>query len=196
MRAEIERLCAEAREEKLRAVVVPSSRVSLAYDLVEGSDVKVSCLVGFPLGWSDPDAKRYEIEAAADSGAHEIEYVPSLALLKERQYKPVLREMRDAAAACDERPLKLLIEASLWSEDELAEIVRLVLDSGAKFISAGFIPRLESIEKLREELGPDFGLKVEVAAIEQAEGVLKAGADLFSVARLGRPSAKNQPVGI
>jgi deoxyribose-phosphate aldolase len=196
MREEVERLCAEAREEQYRAVVVPSSRVALAYDLLEGSQVKVSCLIGFPLGWSDPDAKRYEIDAAVDSGAHEIEYVPSLALLKERQYSQVLREIRDASDACDERPLKVLVEASVWLDEELAEISRLALDSGAKFLSAGLVPSLQLVEKLRGQLGAEFGLKVEIGALEQAEAALQAGADIFSVARLARPGSKRPAVGI
>lgn len=196
MRAEIEHLCAEAREDTFRAVVVPSSRVALAYEMLEGSGIKVSCLIGFPLGWSDPDAKRYEIDAAIDAGAHEIEYVPSLAQLKEKQHALVLREMRDAVDACDERPMKLLIEASLWTEAELNDIARLALDSGAKYLSTGLVSNLSLVESVRAAVGPNFGLKVEMGSIEMALAAVEAGVDIFSLARLARPGSKNPAFGI
>jgi deoxyribose-phosphate aldolase len=196
MREEVERLCAEAKLERYRAVVVPSSRVAEAYEAVEGSDVKVSCLVGFPLGWSDPDAKRFEIEVAVDSGAHEIEYVPSLARLKERQYPAVLRELRDAADACDERPLKVLVEAGFWSDAELEEVVKIVLDSGAKFVSAGFTGSLETISRVRALAGQNFGVKCDLPSLELAQAALESGADLISLARVARSAAKPQGFGI
>jgi deoxyribose-phosphate aldolase len=196
LREEVERLCAEARAEQYRAVIVPSSRVAEAREGVEGSDVMTSCLIGFPLGWSDPDAKRFEIEVAVDAGAHEIEYVPSLARLKEKQYDAVLREMRDAADACEERPLKIVIEASLWTAEELSEITRVVLDSGAKFIATGFTAKLEVIARIRELVGPDFGIKCELPSLEIAAAAIEAGADLLSLGRLARPGAKSQAFGI
>ena len=191
LREEIERVCAEARQEQYRAVIVPSSRVAEAYDAVEGTDVKVSCLIGFPLGWSDADAKRFEIEAAVDAGAHEIEYIPSLARLKEKEYRAVLREIRDAENACDERPLKVLVEVSLWTPPELEEIVKLVLDSGARYLSSGFVGSAETVSRLRELLGPKFGLKCDLPSLEMAELALSAGADLISLAQLLRAGARN-----
>lgn len=196
MREEIDRLCVEARQEEYRAVVVPSSRVAQACTALEGADIKVSCLVGFPFGWSDADAKRYEIEAAIDAGAQEIEYFPSLARLKEKQHREVLREMRDAADACDERPLKIVIEAAFWTADELAEIIQTVLDSGAQFLSTGAIGSLELLSKVRELAGPDFGLKCELPSLELAEAALQSGADLLSVTRLGRLGARLPGFGI
>jgi deoxyribose-phosphate aldolase len=183
MREEVERCCAEARNYGYRAVVVPSSRVLEAYEAVEGSEVKVSCLVGFPFGWSDADAKRYEIETAADAGAHEIEYVPSLARLKEQQYRHVLRELRDATTACDERPMKVLVEAALWRPEELEQIISIVLDSGAKFVSMGLVQTLQLLETTRELAGPTFGVKCELPSLEFADAALQAGATVLSLAR-------------
>ena len=76
---DVEAHCSKARVQNFRSVTVPSSVVELAYDLVADEGLKVSCLVGYPFGQSDPDVKRYEVEAAIDFGAHEIELVPSIA---------------------------------------------------------------------------------------------------------------------
>ena len=57
---DIVRLCAEADKYQFHSVCVNSSRVALAYNELEESDVRVASVVGFPLGACDSDAKRYE----------------------------------------------------------------------------------------------------------------------------------------
>src|ERR1035437_3571490 len=70
---DIEKLCVEAREYKFHSVSVNGSWVAEARHFLDGSDVKVGCAVGFPLGAMSGDVKRFEAEAAIDDGAHEID---------------------------------------------------------------------------------------------------------------------------
>src|SRR5262245_59966166 len=74
-RTQVENLCSQAKALKVRGVCVNGSRVALAYALLEETEIKVTATIGFPLGASDPDVKRYETEVAIDSGAHELETV-------------------------------------------------------------------------------------------------------------------------
>ncbi len=94
---DIERLCAEAREFNFYSVCVNGSRVVQARYLLEDTDVKVCCVVGFPLGAMSADAKRYETEAAIDDGAHEIDVVLNIGKLKEGDDNYVSRELQDVA---------------------------------------------------------------------------------------------------
>ena len=181
---DVEAHCSKARVNGCRSVVVSSSFVELAYDFVADEGVKVCCLVGYPFGQSDPDVKRYEVETAVDYGAHEIELVPSISRLVEGNYKQVLREIRDVVAAADERQVRVSIEQSLWSEEQLREIVRMVLDSGAQYLSTSVAPPLgrelsvEDMRKLRELTGPGFGIKVGGRkGLETAVQFIEAGAD-------------------
>jgi deoxyribose-phosphate aldolase len=80
---DIAKLCAEAREHRFASVCVNGSRVVQAAHLLEGSDVKVAAVVGFPLGAMDADAKRYETENVIDLGAQEIDLVLNIGRLKE-----------------------------------------------------------------------------------------------------------------
>ena len=68
---QIEKLCAEARQHGFFSVCVNGYLVGLARHLLEDSEVRVAIVVGFPLGAMSADAKRYEVEAAIDDGAHE-----------------------------------------------------------------------------------------------------------------------------
>ena len=81
-RAQLEQLCAEAIEHKFFSVCVNGSWVMTARHLLENTDIKVACVVGFPLGAMAADVKRFETETAVDDGAHEIDMVLNIARLK------------------------------------------------------------------------------------------------------------------
>jgi deoxyribose-phosphate aldolase len=163
---DLEEFCRQARLEKYRSVVVPSSLVEAAYEFVAGEGIKVCCLVGYPFGSSASDAKRFEAELAVDDGAHELELVPSISKLIDRNYKEALREIRDVVEAADERQVRVSIEFPLWPQEQLNDIVQLVLDSGAHFITTSVAPPVqrpvtsEDVKALRGLVGSGFGLKV------------------------------------
>lgn len=187
-RKALEDHCREAQMAAYRAVVVPSSGTALAYEILEGSEVKVITAIGFPFGSSDSDAKRFETEVAVDAGTHEIELVPNIAQLIDADYKSVLREIRDIVAASDERPVKVVIESHLWLEAQLTNIVDMVLDSGAQFLSTtmalqGQHASPEAVQHLRELVGLEFGIKVAgLKLADGAEELISAGADRIGLA--------------
>lgn len=174
--------CVDAERQGYAAVSVPGSRVIQACHYLEETEVKVSCLVGFPFGWSDADAKRYEVEVAVDNGAHEIEVVMNLARFRAKDYGFVLRELRDVVEAADERPVKVLVESELWSEDELVEACRLVVESGAEYLSTstgfnGGVADAPDVAEIRRIVGERFGIKASgLAGFEAAEEMIQAGA--------------------
>jgi deoxyribose-phosphate aldolase len=189
-RAEIERLCAEAREHGFHCVCVNGSRVVEARAFLEECEVKVAAVVGFPLGAADSDAKRFETEAAIDAGAHEIDVVLNIGRLKDGKHEAVLRELRDIVEAADERPVKVILETCLLTREEKITACQLVLDSGARFVktSTGFSTggaTVEDVKLLRETAGPKFGIKASggIRDTAVALAMIGAGAD-----RLGTSS--------
>lgn len=182
-RADIEKLCREAVEHGFYSVCVNGSRVELARSLVEDSGVKVAAVVGFPLGAMDTDVKRYETEVAIDHGAEEIDLVLNIAKLKEGDDAYVLRELRDVVEAADERPVKVIIETCLLTEEEKIRVCGLVVESGAAFIktSTGFSTggaTLDDVKLLRQHVGEKFGLKASggIRDTQTALAMIEAGA--------------------
>lgn len=181
--ADIERLCAEARQHGFYSVCVNGSRVVLARHLLEDSNVKVACVVGFPLGAMSSDAKRFETEAAIDDGAQEIDMVINIGRLKDGDDKYVLRELRDVVEAADERTVKVILETSLLSDEEKIRACHLVLDSGAHFVktSTGFGTggaTIHDVKLLRAAVGPRFGVKASGGIRDAATAIamIEAGA--------------------
>ena len=162
--AEIERLCREAKQYQFYAVCVNGSWVELARHCLEGTDVKVASVAGFPLGAMETDVKRFETEAAIDAGAHEMDVVINIGRLKDGDDKFVLRELRDIVEAADERPVKIILETCLLTDEEKVRACKLVVEAGAHFVktSTGFSKggaTLEDVKLLRREVGQDFGVK-------------------------------------
>jgi deoxyribose-phosphate aldolase len=179
----IEKLCAEAREYKFHSVSVNGSWVVAARHFLDGSDVKVGCAVGFPLGAMSSDVKRFETEVAIDDGAHEIDVVLNLGRLKAGDDKYVLRELIDVAEAADERTVKVILETCLLNDEEKVRACKLVVESGAHFVktSTGFSTggaTVEDVKLMRETVGPKFGVKASggIRDTKTALAMIEAGA--------------------
>ena len=160
----IERLCAEARQHRFYAVCVNASGIELCRHQLEDADVKVATVVGFPLGATDPDTKRFETEAAIDLGAHEIDVVINIGRIKDGDWKYVERELIDVVEAADERPVKVIIEACLLTVDEKKAACQVVVGTGARFVktSTGFSSggaTIDDVRLMREVVGSDCGVK-------------------------------------
>jgi len=181
--AEIEKLCAEARQQGFYAVCVNGSHTETARSLLEDSEVKVAVTVGFPRGAMEMDVKRYETEAAIDAGAQEIDFVLNLGWLKEGRDALLLREIRDVVEAADERPVKVIIETSLLEEAQKVRACELIVEGGAQFVktSTGFSKigaMVEDVRLLRHVVGPKFGVKASggIRDTATALAMIEAGA--------------------
>src|SRR4051794_32817771 len=73
--AELEAGCALAAKYRVASVCVKPYAVRRSVELLEGTSVRVGCVVGFPHGNSATEVKRYETEVACRDGAVEIDMV-------------------------------------------------------------------------------------------------------------------------
>lgn len=181
--AQIQKICAEAREHDFFSVCVNGSWVAIAYQLLEDSDVKIASVVGFPLGAMTSDAKRFEAEAAIDDGASEIDLVLNIARLKAGDDKYVLREIIDVVEAADERTVKVILETCLLTDEEKVRACHIIVESGAHFVktSTGFSTggaTVADVKLMRATVGPTFGVKASggIRDLPAALAMIEAGA--------------------
>ena len=93
-RADIERVCAEARKYGFCSVCINPVWVAYAKQLLKGSDVKVCTVIGFPLGANTSAVKAYETKDALNNGADEIDMVINIGALKDKDYDTVLSDIQ------------------------------------------------------------------------------------------------------
>jgi deoxyribose-phosphate aldolase len=190
--ADVEVFCALARQHKLRAVCVNSSRVELATARLEESDVKTVAFVGFPLGANDADVLRYETEVAIDRGAQEIELVFNLGKFRDGAHKQLLRDLCDIVEAAEERSVCVLLEPSRLTRNEIQLAAQIITEAGADGVAVGNGVRADErtaaddFRLLREILEEKIFLKAvgDIRELPIANALFEAGAD-----RIGTTSA-------
>ena len=150
---------------------------------LDGSDVKVASVVGFPLGAMSSDAKRFETEAAIDDGAQEIDVVLNVARLKDGDDKYVLRELCDVVEAANDFTVKVILETCLQTDEQKIRACRMVVESGAHFVktSTGFSmggATIADVKLMRATVGADFGVKASggIRDAKSALAMIEAGA--------------------
>jgi deoxyribose-phosphate aldolase len=182
---QIAQLCYEARKYNFASVCVNPSYVKLCSSLLEGSDVKVCVVVGFPLGATPTDGKVFEAQQAIREGASEVDMVINVGALKSRDYELVERDIASVARAChaDNAILKVIIESALLTDEEKVVACQLAKVAEADFVktSTGFGPggaTVEDVALMRRVVGPAMGVKASggIRTYEDAQKMIAAGA--------------------
>ena len=141
-KADVDKLCDEARRFNFFSVCVNPTNVKHAKALLRGTAVKVCCVVGFPLGAQPPETKALEARRAIREGASEIDMVINIGALKSREDALVLRDIRAVVESCkDGRALsKVIFETALLSDEEKIRACQISMKAGADYVktSTGF----------------------------------------------------------
>ncbi|TDL85223.1 deoxyribose-phosphate aldolase [Vibrio vulnificus] len=181
---QIKVLCEEAREYNFASVCVNPTWVKYASELLEGSEVKVCTVIGFPLGATTPETKAFETKDAISNGAHEVDMVINIGALKDKDDELVERDIRAVVAASTGKALsKVIIETSLLTDEEKVRACELAVKAGTDYVktSTGFSTggaTVEDITLMRKTVGPDIGVKASggVRNTSDAQNVIEAGA--------------------
>ena len=183
--AQVEKLCAEAREHNFFSVCINSYYVKKAAAMLSGSSVKVCTVVGFPLGASTMETKRFEAMKAIADGASEIDMVMNISAAKSGDWQYVLDDMSSLAQVCHAQGklLKVILETALLTEDEKKKACELAVKAGVDFVktSTGFSTAgatEEDIKLMRSIVGPNMGVKASggIRDAAAAKKMIDAGA--------------------
>lgn len=189
-RADIERLCADAREWNFASVCVNPCDIALAKSLLAESDVKVCTVIGFPLGRNTTATKVRETEEAYSLGCDEFDMVINVGKLKDGYADYVRDEIAAVVGAARGKTVKVIIETGLLTDDEKALATRLSCEAGAAFVktcsgvSAG-VATVDDIKLMKANLTGDVKLKASsgIKTYADAKALIDAGAE-----RLGTSS--------
>jgi len=183
-RAELVKLCEEARTHRFASVCINTTWVTLAVELLKGSGVMTICVVGFPLGAATTRAKAGETREAIQNGAAEIDMVVNLGLLKGGDHDAVYDDIRAVVEAAQGRPVKVILETHLLTREQKIAACALSKAAGAAFVktSTGFSgggATAEDIALMRSVVGPDMGVKASggVRTADDARKMVAAGAN-------------------
>lgn len=184
---DIKKLCEEAVEYSFASVCVNPHFVPFVKELLNGHNIDITTVIGFPLGASTSETKVYETIDAIEKGATEIDMVANIGAIKDGDFEYVKKEIEDVHYSCDGRPLKVIIETCYLTNDEIKKMTEICNETFVEFIktSTGFGPRgfsLEDIDIINKnkndllEIKASGGIKTYHQVVELIEkGVTRIG---------------------
>ncbi len=183
---EIKTLCEEARTYNFASVCINPSYVQMCKDLLSGSKVKVCTVIGFPLGATTTETKRFEAEQALKNGAQEIDMVINIGMLKQGENEYVFNDINQIVLAAKKfgAVCKVIIESAILTDEEKIKACILAKEAKADFVktSTGFSKggaTAGDVALMRYVVGSAVGVKASggIRTTEDAKLMIASGAD-------------------
>ena len=188
--ADVERFCAEAVQWNFAAVCVNPLHVPRAAAALRGSAVKTCSVFGFPLGATPTELKRHELEWVLAEGATEVDMVIAIGTLKSAGAGPIGDEVGGIKTDCGRVPLKVILETSLLTDEEIVAASLAAKGAGADFVktSTAFTQKgatVEAVSLMRRTVGRDMGVKASggIRSFAEAMAMVEAGANRIGTSR-------------
>jgi deoxyribose-phosphate aldolase len=191
----IEQMCAEAVKYRFATVFTNPLFIPLVKRSLEGCDVNVGSIAGFPLGAFPTKIKMEEARSYIEMGADEIDMVMAVGMLKAGDFQFVLSDIRQVAEVVHGhgKLIKVILETALLTRYEKIMACLISKAAGADFVktSTGFSKggaTVDDVDLMRRVVGPPEEMGVKAAggihSLEEALAMIKAGAN-----RIGAGSA-------
>lgn len=182
---QITALCDEARQYGFASVCVNPCHVKTAAKLLEGSDVKVCTVIGFPLGENATKTKVGEARIAIRQGATEIDMVMNQSWAKSKSWGKIQKEIALVKKACGDLTLKVILETCNLNDAQIVAACNAAAQGSADFVktSTGFGKggaTTHAVKLMADTVTP-LGLKVKASGgihtYEEAMSMIEAGAN-------------------
>jgi deoxyribose-phosphate aldolase len=155
-----------ARRYGVASATVRPADVALGVELLDGSDVFVSTVVGFPHGSSATETKAFEAARAVELGAREIDMVLNIGRLRSGREDEVRADIAAVVAIAEAKGtiVKVILENAYLDDEQKKLACRLSEEAGAAFVktSTGFAPggsTIEDLRLMRRCVGPSVQVK-------------------------------------
>lgn len=179
---DIIKLCDEAIENGFFSVCINSGYIPLAKEKLQGTDVKICTVVGFPLGANLTSVKAFETQEAIRAGADEIDMVINVGWIKSQKWQAVKADIQAVLQACNGIPLKVILETCLLTKEEIVQACEICKALNVAFVktSTGFNKggaTVEDVALMKQTVGA-IGVKASggVRDTQTALAMIDAGA--------------------
>lgn len=184
--AAFEKLCDEAKKYNFKMVAINPAQTVRCKKKLEGSPVHVGAAIGFPLGQTTLECKIFETKDAIEKGADEIDYVITVAELKNKNYDYIKKEMEEIVKICREagKTSKVIFENCYLTDDEKRKVAEIAKEVKPDFIktSTGFGTggaTVEDVKLMKSVVGDEVKVKAAggIRDLKTALAMIEAGAE-------------------
>ena len=156
--------------------------------LKDAPDTIVGGAVGFPHGNELTELKVMSAKMQKEMGCGEIDMVQNLTALKNKDYNQVAADIAAVKAAIGDTPLKVILEVSYLTEDEICRSAEIAVKSGAAFVKTGTgwgpsPTTVRHIDLIRRTIGNSAKIKAAggVRDLETMLSMIDAGCSRFGI---------------
>lgn len=128
----------------------------------------------------------------------EIDMVANIGWIRDGLYDKVLDEIKQLRAAAGDKPLKVIIETGVLTDEQKINMCKVVTEAGADYIKTctGFNvgkATVEDIQLFKEHIGPNVKIKASsgMTSLEEGEVFLKMGCDRLGSKLLANIAKQN-----
>ena len=192
---DLRRECEVARKYNVASVCVKPYAVKQAAKLLKGSDVLVSCVIGFPAGNSSIAVKVFEAETACNDGAVEIDMVINIGKALQGDWMYISEEVKAVTDVCHKHDavVKVIFETDyVTKEANVVKLCQICTEVGADYVKTssgfGFVKQANGdynyvgatipvLNLMKKNIGPKVKVKAAggVRTLDQLLAVQKAG---------------------
>lgn len=177
---DVRRHCEEAREWGFYSVITQPYYIPYIKKLLEGSGVKCGAVIGFPFGTEFTSVKLFQARKAIEAGAEELDMVINMSAFKNKEYQICTDDIREIVKTG--LPVKVIIETSLLSKEEIVKACGLCIEAGAAFVktSTGYFgggATVEDVRLMKSACGDRIKIK--------AAGGIRTAKDLIDMVNAG-----------
>ena len=186
--SEMKEFLNKAKEMNFNSVVVSPTYVSLAKEILEGTDIKVGSVIGFPLGFEDTESKIASAKSLNEKGVDEFEVVLNISYLKDEKYVLLENEIRQIKEVIGDKILKVVIETKALEDYEKANAAKVAENSGADYVktATGFVSPNHIFENVNDiniiqKYAPKIKIEIfgGITNYKFANQILTGGADII-----------------
>ena len=167
-RADLDVCIKTAIEADVKAMCIRPMDVAYSAKALEGSNVLLCTVIGFPHGTVTTATKVAETIEAVKHGAIEVDMVMNLGLFASGEHEQVQDDIAQVVKAAKstnpKAEVKVILETCLWSDEQVVKACELTEAAGADFVktSTGFAASgatTEVISIMRKTVGDRLGVK-------------------------------------
>ena len=184
--------CEIAKKYKVATVCCRPSEVVFVKQLLQGSEVKTTTVVGFPHGYNKTETKVFEAEQAIEDGAVELDMVINIGRLLDGDFDYVKNDISAVVevAHSNNVAVKVIFENFYLSDEQKKIACRLSEEAGVDFVktSTGFAgggATIEDLQLMRAEVSEKVQVKAAggVRDLDMALKVREIGCSRFGATR-------------
>lgn len=156
--------------------------------ILEGTDIKVGSVIGFPLGFEDTESKIASAKSLNEKGVDEFEVVLNISYLKDEKYDLLENEIRQIKEVIGDKILKVVIETKALEDYEKANAAKVAENSGADYVktATGFVSPNHIFENVNDiniiqKYAPKIKIEIfgGITNYKFANQILTGGADII-----------------